>query len=194
MRKVWRQMVRERFYVARCTVARVMRGMCLRGVIRGRPVRTTVADKTAPCPLECEPGFRCAGAEHALALRLHLCQHLVGLRLHRLRHRRLRPSHCRLARIADRTRQLGARRLEQALHDRRPIYRGGLVHYSDRGLNTSSFDTPSASPRLVLSPLSVALTTARTTLSPRRSTASTNRISFTGVDPGAASRPSNLPR
>jgi putative transposase len=52
VRKVWRQMVRERFDVARCTVERLMRGMGLAGVIRGKPVRTTVQDKAAPCPLD----------------------------------------------------------------------------------------------------------------------------------------------
>ena len=29
-----------------------MRGMGLRGVIRGKPVRTTISDKAAPCPLD----------------------------------------------------------------------------------------------------------------------------------------------
>jgi putative transposase len=52
VRKVWRQMVRERFDVARCTIERLMRGMGLQGVIRGKPVRTTVQDKAAPCPLD----------------------------------------------------------------------------------------------------------------------------------------------
>jgi len=52
VRKVWRQMVRERFGVARCTVERLMRSMGLAGVIRGKPVRTTVQDKAAPCPLD----------------------------------------------------------------------------------------------------------------------------------------------
>ena len=51
VRKVWRQMVRERFDVARCTVDRLMCGMGLAGVIRGKPMRTTVHDKAAPCPL-----------------------------------------------------------------------------------------------------------------------------------------------
>ena len=40
------------FDVARCTVARLMRGMGLQGVIRGKPVRTTISDKAAPCPLD----------------------------------------------------------------------------------------------------------------------------------------------
>jgi putative transposase len=52
VRKVWRQMQREGFDVARCTVARLMKAMGLEGVIRGKPLRTTVSDKTAPCPLD----------------------------------------------------------------------------------------------------------------------------------------------
>ena len=35
VRKVWRQMKREGFEVARCTVARLMRRLGLKGVIRG---------------------------------------------------------------------------------------------------------------------------------------------------------------
>src|SRR5450756_139093 len=35
VRKVWRQLQRESFDVARCTVERLMRGMGLQGVIRG---------------------------------------------------------------------------------------------------------------------------------------------------------------
>lgn len=52
VRKVWRQMRREDFAVARCTVERLMRQMGLRGVIRGKPVRTTISDKAATCPLD----------------------------------------------------------------------------------------------------------------------------------------------
>ena len=52
VRKVWRQMQREGFDVARCTVARLMRAMGLAGVIRGKPVRTTISDRSAPCPLD----------------------------------------------------------------------------------------------------------------------------------------------
>jgi hypothetical protein len=50
--KVWRQLKREGHDLARCTVARLMRGMGLQGVIRGKPVRTTISDKAAPCPLD----------------------------------------------------------------------------------------------------------------------------------------------
>jgi transposase InsO family protein len=51
-RKVWRQLLREGFDVARCTVERLMGDPGLQGVIRGRPVRITVEDKAAPCPLD----------------------------------------------------------------------------------------------------------------------------------------------
>jgi putative transposase len=52
VRKVWRQMLREGFGIARCTVERLMRDMGLQGLIRGKPVRTTISDKAAPCPLD----------------------------------------------------------------------------------------------------------------------------------------------
>ncbi|MCD6662409.1 MAG: IS3 family transposase [Comamonas sp.] len=50
--KVWRQLAREGVTVARCTVERLMRSMGLRGVMRGRVVRTTVGDARALCPLD----------------------------------------------------------------------------------------------------------------------------------------------
>ena len=52
VRKVWRQLRREGVQVARCTVARLMRDMGLAGVVRGKPARTMVGDKAAPCPLD----------------------------------------------------------------------------------------------------------------------------------------------
>ena len=52
VRKVWRQMMREGFLVARCTIERLMHDMGLQGVIRDKPVRTTISDKAAPCPLD----------------------------------------------------------------------------------------------------------------------------------------------
>ena len=48
--KVWRQLQREGLAVARCTVARLMRRLGLRGVQRGQAVRTTVPNLAAPCP------------------------------------------------------------------------------------------------------------------------------------------------
>lgn len=50
--KVWKQMNRETSGVARCTVERLMRLKGLQGARRGKAVRTTVADKSMPCPLD----------------------------------------------------------------------------------------------------------------------------------------------
>ena len=50
--KVWRQLNREGIVVARCTVERLMRRQGLRGVMRGKVVRTTVSDSKAHCPLD----------------------------------------------------------------------------------------------------------------------------------------------
>ena len=50
MRKVWRQLVREGYRVARCTVERLMTRLGLAGVVRGKVVKTTVSDKAMPCP------------------------------------------------------------------------------------------------------------------------------------------------
>ena len=52
VRKVWRQLGREGTPVARCTVERLMADLGLQGAIRGKPVRTTISDKAAPCPLD----------------------------------------------------------------------------------------------------------------------------------------------
>ncbi|UIF88841.1 IS3 family transposase (plasmid) [Cupriavidus necator] len=50
--KVWKQMNREGIAVARCTVERLMKQIGLEGVRRGKKKRTTVADDSAPCPLD----------------------------------------------------------------------------------------------------------------------------------------------
>lgn len=50
--KVWKQLGREGMPVARCTVERLMRRQGLRGVVRGKVMRTTVSDGKAPCPLD----------------------------------------------------------------------------------------------------------------------------------------------
>ena len=49
-RKVWRQLNREGITVARCTVERLMREMGLRGIVRGKPCRTTIPDEAAERP------------------------------------------------------------------------------------------------------------------------------------------------
>jgi putative transposase len=51
-RKVWRQLRREGFDLARCTIERLMREMGLQGVIRGRTKRTTIPADRDPRPLD----------------------------------------------------------------------------------------------------------------------------------------------
>jgi putative transposase len=134
VKKVWRQMVRERFEVARCTVERLMRGMGLQGVIRGKPVRTTLQDKAAPCPRDHVNRVFHAPAPNMLwvsdftyvstwtgfvyvAFVIDVyARRIVGWRTSRTAHASF---------VLD--------ALEQALHERRPTRRGGLVHHSDRG-------------------------------------------------------------
>jgi len=49
-KKVWKQLNREAIPVARCTIARLMGEMGLRGVVRGRRVRTTIPASAAERP------------------------------------------------------------------------------------------------------------------------------------------------
>ncbi len=51
-RKVWRQLQREGFKVARCTVERLMRNLGLAGALRGRRIRTTISDEEAARPAD----------------------------------------------------------------------------------------------------------------------------------------------
>jgi len=130
VRKVWRQLKREGFDVARCTVSRLMRDMGLQGVIRGKSIKTTIGDKAAPCPMD-HVNRQFKAPRPALGLH-HVAtwtgfvyvafvidayaRRIVGWRVSRTAHAGF---------VLD--------ALEQALHDRRPVHRGGLVHHSDRG-------------------------------------------------------------
>ena len=134
VRKVWRQMNREGIAVARCTVARLMKGMGLQGAVRGKKVRTTVPDPAAPCPLD--KVNRQFAAPHPNALWVSdftyvatwsgfvyvafvidtFARRIVGWRASRTAHASF---------VLD--------ALEQALHDRQPAKGNGLVHHSDRG-------------------------------------------------------------
>ncbi len=134
VKKVWHQMVRERFDVARCTVARLMRGMGLAGVIRGKSVKTTVQDKAVPCPQDhVNRNFKApapnvlwvsdftyvstwTGFVYVAFVIDVYARRIVGWRVSRTQHASF---------VLD--------ALEQALHERRPAHRGGLVHHSDRG-------------------------------------------------------------
>ena len=132
-RKVWRQLGREGITVARCTVERLMRSMGLRGVVRGKEVRTTIADKAFPCPADkVNRQFRAPrpdmlwvsdftyvatwrGFVYAAFVIDVFARRIVGWRVSRTAHAGF---------VLD--------ALEQALHDRRPA-KGGLTHHSDRG-------------------------------------------------------------
>ena len=52
VRKVWRELIRQQINVARCTVARLMRELGLKGVRRGKQVKTTVPDDAAARPAD----------------------------------------------------------------------------------------------------------------------------------------------
>src|SRR3546814_16717086 len=49
-RKVWRQLRREGFDVARCTVERLLRAMGLQAAVRGQKRRTTLPTPPVPPP------------------------------------------------------------------------------------------------------------------------------------------------
>jgi transposase InsO family protein len=135
VRKVWRQLKREGFDVARCTVARLMGSMSLQGIIRGKPIRTTFPDKAAPSPLDrVNRQFKAPapnrlwvsdftyvatwqGFVYVAFVIDAFARRIVGWRVGRAAHASF---------VLD--------ALEQALHDRRPAHGGGLVHHSDRGV------------------------------------------------------------
>jgi putative transposase len=133
-RKVWRRLQREGEEAARCTVERLMRALGLEGVIRGKPVRTKISDKAAPCPLDhVHRQFQAprpnalwvsdftyvstwTGFVYAAFVIDAYARRIVGWRVSRTAHAGF---------VLD--------ALEQALHERRPVHRAGLVHHSDRG-------------------------------------------------------------
>ena len=126
-------MVRERFGVARCTVAADARHGLSRCHSRQKRQDNGSGQGCAMPTGSCEPALQGTGTERAVGFRFHLCQHLVGHGLRGFRHRRLCPQDCRLARQPDTACQFVLDALEQALHKRRPAHGGGLVHHSDRG-------------------------------------------------------------
>ena len=106
VRKVWRQLRREGISVARCTVARLMRDMGLRGAIRGKPADN---DQRQGGPVSAgsrEPPVPALARRTAVGRGLYLRRDLGRLRLRGLRHRRLRAADRRLA-----GQQHGSRRL-----------------------------------------------------------------------------------
>jgi transposase InsO family protein len=129
--KVWRQLRREGFPVARCTVERLMRRLGLQGVRRGKTVRTTCSDAATPCPADRVQRQFHADRPDALWVADYtyvstwqgfvyvafvvdvFARRIVGWRV---------SASARTDFVLD--------ALEQALYARRPA---GLIHHSDRG-------------------------------------------------------------
>lgn len=134
VRKIWHQLQREGYNVARCTVARLMKTMGLQGIIRGKPHKTTVPDKKSPCPLDkVNRQFKVPapnrlwvsdftyvatwkGFVYVAFVIDAYARRIVGWRVSSSAHAGF---------VLD--------ALEQAVHDRRPVKAMGLVHHSDRG-------------------------------------------------------------
>lgn len=132
--KVWKQLHREGHSVARCTVERLMRHLNLRGAVRGKPVRTTVADPKAPCPQDrVNRHFRAErpnqlwvsdftyvstwqGMVYVAFVIDVYARFIVGWRV---------SSSMKTDFVLD--------ALEQALYARKPERDGALIHHSDRG-------------------------------------------------------------
>ena len=132
VRKVWRQLKREGVAVPRCAVARLMRDDGLRGVVRGRRVRTTIPDVVAERPQDLvQRDFTATrpnqlwvadftfvatwrGFVYVAFVIDVFSRRIVGWR----------------ASASMRT-DLALDALEQALYDR--AIDGGLIHHSDRG-------------------------------------------------------------
>ena len=132
--KVWKQMNREDIAVARSTVERLMRRLGLEGIRRGKSVRTTTPDTSAPCPLDrvnrefqadrpnqlwvsdftyvstWQGWFYVAFVVDVFARRI------VGWRV-----------------STTVTTEFVLDALEQALYDRQPDPEDALIHHSDRG-------------------------------------------------------------
>ncbi len=133
-RKVWHQLLRDGVPVARCTVQRLMRRMNLRGVIRGKKIRTTIRDKAQDCPLDFvkrQFGARkpnelwvsdftyvstWQGFAYVAFITDAFARRIVGWRV---------------SRSPNTDFVLDA--LQQAVYERRPVGDKQLVHHSDRG-------------------------------------------------------------
>lgn len=132
--KVWKQLNREGIAVARCTVERLMKQQGLRGVRRGKRVRTTIPDVSAPRPLDrVNRQFKAdrpnqlwvsdftyvstwQGWLYVAFVIDVFARRIVGWRV-----------------SSSMTTDFVLDALEQALYARRPDNDGTLIHHSDRG-------------------------------------------------------------
>lgn len=134
-RKVWHQLRREGFAVAKCTVERLMQAMGLAGIRRGKTCVTTVSNPKAPCPLDkVNREFRVsrpnalwvvdftyvhtwAGFVYVAFVTDAFARRIVGWKV-----------------STSATAGFVLDALEQAIHARRPRADDGLIHHSDRGV------------------------------------------------------------
>ncbi|MFL9914259.1 IS3 family transposase [Paraburkholderia fungorum] len=132
--KVWKQLNREGIAVARCTVERLMKQLGLRGVRRGKRVRTTISEVSAPRPLDrVNRQFKAdrpnqlwvsdftyvstwQGWLYVAFVIDVFARRIVGWRV-----------------SSSMTTDFVLDALEQALYARRPDNDGTLIHHSDRG-------------------------------------------------------------
>jgi transposase InsO family protein len=138
--KVWKQMNREGISVARCTVSRLMKLQGLRGAVRGKRVRTTTPDTSAPRPLDrVNRQFKAERPDQlwvsdftyvstwqgwlyvAFVIDV-FARRIVGWRV-----------------SSSMTTDFVLDALEQALYARQPGDDGTLIHHSDRGAQYVSF-------------------------------------------------------
>jgi putative transposase len=126
---------REGLAVARGTVERLMRKMGLRGIVRGKTVKTTISDADAACPLDRVNRQFSAERPNALGVADFtyvrtwqgfvyvafvidvFARYIVGWKV---------SSSAQTDFVLD--------ALEQALYDRQPAREGSLIHHSDRGV------------------------------------------------------------
>jgi putative transposase len=135
VRKVWRQLLREGIAVARCTVERLMKAMGLQGVLRGKTVRTTVSDRSTPCPQDHVRRQFTAERPNALWVSdftfvatwqgFVYVAFIIDVFVRRIVGWRVSAS-ARTDFVLD--------ALEQALHERQPGGQDRLIHHSDRGV------------------------------------------------------------
>jgi len=133
-RKVWRQLVREGFRVARCTVERLMRELGLEGVRRGKKKRTTIPDEEAIRPADLvNRDFTAPGPNRLWVADLSYVATWSGFAYVAF----VIDAHSRFivgwrASASLRT-DLALDALEMAIWARRRSSLGGLVHHSDQG-------------------------------------------------------------
>ncbi len=193
--KVWRQLRREGMVVARCTIERLMRRHGLRGVRRGKVVRTTIGNPAAPCPLD--RVRRQFSVERPNQLWVSdftyvstwqgfvyvafvidvFARRIVGWRVSSTMHTDF---------VLD--------ALEQALYARRPERNEILIHYSDRGSQYVSIRYSERQAEAGIALPWEASATAMIMPWPRPSTACTKRNCYIVVLPGRPAKPLNWRR